>query len=70
MENLESVRQSYINTVAELNQELSTMKEAYEQLDTQNQELLYQLDQKAVELSQAISKQNTGNFHVSPLTKI
>ena len=38
--NLESIRQSYMNTVNELNQELLAMKEAYEQLDAEKQRLI------------------------------
>jgi chromosome segregation ATPase len=43
--NLESIRESYMNTVNELNQELLAMKEAYEQLDAEKQPVETDLNQ-------------------------
>ena len=43
---MESIRQSYINTVNELNQELLAMKEAYEQLDNEKQNLVGELEKQ------------------------
>ena len=34
---MESIRETFVNTINELNQELSVMKEAYDQLDNENQ---------------------------------
>jgi hypothetical protein len=44
--NLEAIKQSYMNTVNELNQELLAMKEAYDQLDTEKQGLITELEKR------------------------
>ena len=46
-ETLEDIRQSYTNTVNELNQELSALKEAYDQLDNEKQALTEELEQRS-----------------------
>ncbi|CAF1419944.1 unnamed protein product, partial [Adineta steineri] len=46
--NMESIRQSYLNTVDELNQELLAMKEQYEQLDAEKQILNDKLENQSV----------------------
>jgi chromosome segregation ATPase len=51
-DNLESIRQSYMNTVNELTQELLAMKEAYDQLDTEKQYLISELEKRPVEVDQ------------------
>jgi hypothetical protein len=38
--NLESIRESYLNTVNELNMELLAMKEQYEQLENRSDQIL------------------------------
>ena len=58
--NLESIRESYINTVNELNQELLVMKEAYEQLDAEKQLLSNELDRRPLENGQSQGKQTIG----------
>ena len=49
---MESIRQSYLNTVNELNQELLAMKEQYEQLDAEKQLLNNQLENRSVIINQ------------------
>lgn len=46
--NMESIRESYMNTVNELNQELLAMKEQYEQLSEEKQILSDQLEYQSV----------------------
>lgn len=46
-EHLQSIRQPYINTIDTLNQELLSIKEAYDQLDQQNQVLADRLEQQS-----------------------
>ena len=46
---LESIKESYTNTVNELNQELDGVKEAYEQLNSEKQSLIAELDKRSVE---------------------
>ena len=41
-----------MNTVNELNQELLALKEAYEQLDTEKQDLISELEQRSVQVDQ------------------
>ncbi len=50
---MESIRQSYMNTVNELNQELLAMKEAYERLDS---------EKRPVEIGEEPIRQNIGMF--------
>jgi len=51
-----------MNTVNELNQELLAMKEAYEQLDTEKQGLINELEKRPVELDQEQPRQTFGMF--------
>ena len=46
---LESIKESYTNTVNELNQELDGVKEAYEQLNSEKQSLIAELDKRSIE---------------------
>ncbi|CAF4306265.1 unnamed protein product, partial [Adineta steineri] len=46
--NMESIRQSYLNTVNELNQELLAMKEQYDQLDAEKHILNDKLENQSV----------------------
>ncbi|CAF1012677.1 unnamed protein product [Rotaria sp. Silwood1] len=50
--NMESIRQSYINIVNELNQELLAMKEQCEQADAEKQLLTNQLENQSVTINQ------------------
>ncbi len=59
-DNLESIRQSYMNTVNELNQELLAMKEAYDQLDMEKQGLISELEKRPVEVDQDQVTRTTG----------
>ncbi len=59
---MESIRQSYMNTVNELNQELLAMKEAYEQLDREKQGLIDELEKRPVEVDEEKAKQVTGTI--------
>ncbi len=58
--NLESIRQSYLNTVNELNQELLAMKEAYEQLDSEKQGLVNELEKRPLEVDRLQAEQTDG----------
>jgi t-SNARE complex subunit (syntaxin) len=44
--NLDVIKQSYMNTINELNQELLAIKEAYNQLDTEKQALITELEER------------------------
>ncbi len=46
--NLETIKESYTNTVNELNQELLAMKEAYDQLDAEKQILMDELEKRPI----------------------
>lgn len=59
-QHLQSVRQPYMNTIDELNQELSTIKEAYDQLDQQNRMLTDQLEQQALQILPQTSTRTFG----------
>jgi hypothetical protein len=59
-DNIESVQQSYMNTVYDLNQKLLAMKEAYDQLDTEKQVLITELEKRPVEVAQAQVTRTTG----------
>ena len=59
---LQSVRQPCVNTIDELNQELSTIKEAYDQLDQQNKILNDQLEQQALQIPPQTSTRTFGIF--------
>jgi hypothetical protein len=59
---MELIRQSHINTVNELNQQLFDMKGAYEQLDVENQRLTNELEKVSVELNRDQSRQMIGTF--------
>jgi len=59
-ENMESIKQSYMNTVNELNQELLAMKEAYEQLDVEKQGLISELEKRPVQVDQEQAKPTIG----------
>jgi len=63
--NLESIKESYMNTVNELNQELLAMKEAYEQLDAEKQVWLSELEKRSVEVDGEEAKQVIGTFLIS-----
>jgi hypothetical protein len=47
---LESIRDSFTNTINELNRELMAMKEAYDQLDDEKQQLADELQRRTTEL--------------------
>jgi SMC interacting uncharacterized protein involved in chromosome segregation len=51
-DNAESVRQSYMNTVNALNQELVAMKEAYDQVDREKQSLISELEKRPAGVDQ------------------
>jgi uncharacterized phage infection (PIP) family protein YhgE len=58
--NLETIKQSYMNTVNELTQELLALKEAYDQLDTEKQDLIRELENRPVEVDQDRITRTTG----------
>jgi hypothetical protein len=57
---IESVREFYINVVNELNQQVSNMKAAYEQIDAEKQRLADELEKQAIEIDPEQSKQMIG----------
>jgi hypothetical protein len=59
-DNIESIRESYMNTVNELNQELLAMKEAYDQLDNEKQFLVSELEKRSIEADRNELKPTTG----------
>lgn len=59
------MRESYNNTMNHLNQELLTMKATCEQLNTEKQALLGELQQRTTELSLEQMKQNNRMFAYS-----
>ena len=57
---LESIRQEYMNTVNELTQELLAMKEAYEQVDSEKQNLINELEKRPIAATQEQAEQPIG----------
>jgi hypothetical protein len=51
-----------MNTVNELNQKLLAMKEAYEQLDSEKQGLIDELEKRPVKVEEEPITQTIGNF--------
>jgi hypothetical protein len=64
-DNTESIQQSYMNTVNELNQELLAMKEAYNELDAEKQVLANELEKQSAELRAEQARQTFGMFFIS-----
>ena len=56
------MRESYNNTMNHLNQELLTMKETCEQLNTERQTLIGELQQRTTELSLEQARQSSRTF--------
>jgi hypothetical protein len=61
---MESIRESFVNTINELNQELLVMKEAYDQLDVENQRLTNELEKQPTQVDQEQVKQSIGMFSI------
>lgn len=59
---LETTKQSYMTSVDQLNRELVEMKEAYDQLFTQNQNLLDELQKQSIAAAQSQMKPTTGRL--------
>ena len=59
-EDIEAVRQSYMNTVNELNQKLLTMKQAYDLIDNEKQVLVSELEQRAMDDDRNQIRRTTG----------
>lgn len=57
--NIESIRAAHANTVDELNQKLLTMKEAYEKVDAEKQDLINELEKRSVHIDQESIRQAT-----------
>ena len=62
--NMESIRESFVNTVNELNQELLVMKQAYDELDVENQRLTNELEKQPLQVDQQQVKQSVGMFSI------
>lgn len=60
---LETVKQSYVNSIDQLSKELLNMKEQNEQLNTEKQLLNTQLENRSVDVDQEQDKQIEGSFH-------
>ncbi|CAF3364647.1 unnamed protein product, partial [Rotaria sp. Silwood2] len=65
--NMESIRESYVNTVNELNQELLIMKKQCEQFDAENQLLTNELEKQSVEIDRDQPKQTIEKVSVDIL---
>ena len=61
---MESIRESYVNTVNELNQELLIMKKQCEEYDIQNQLLNNELEKRPVQNNEESVEPNTGIYFV------
>ena len=64
-DNTESIRETYMNTVNNLNQELLAMKDAYDQLDNEKQLLANTLQQRGSEVDQEAGRRAIGMFVLS-----
>ncbi len=60
--NLEAIKQSYMNTINDLNQELLTMKDAYDELDKENQGLVDKPEKRPAEVDQDQVLRTAGTF--------
>ncbi|CAF4962655.1 unnamed protein product, partial [Rotaria socialis] len=56
--NLETIKESYVNTIDELSQELAVIKSRYEQLDADKQRLSDELERRTAEFDRDHSRQN------------
>ncbi|CAF3671069.1 unnamed protein product [Adineta steineri] len=65
--NLESIRESYVNTIDELNKELNAMKEAYDRIDNEKQLLNDEIEKLKIEIEllQALEKVSTESLKQS-----
>jgi len=63
---LETIKQSYVNTINELNTELLTLKEECEQLRAVKQVLNNQLEKQRVDFDREEDEQRLGNYYSSP----
>jgi Fe2+ transport system protein B len=62
--NMESIRESFVNTINELNQELLVMKQAYDEIDVENQRLTNELEKQPIQVDQQQVKQSVGMFSI------
>jgi hypothetical protein len=62
MGNLDAIKQSYMNTINDLNQELLEIKEAYDQLDREKQDLITELENRPVQVDQNQVTRTAGTF--------
>ncbi|CAF5226082.1 unnamed protein product, partial [Rotaria magnacalcarata] len=60
--NLETIKDSYVNAIEELNQELVVTKSRCEQLDAEKQRLSDELERRTTEFDRDRSRQNVGKF--------
>jgi hypothetical protein len=66
---LEAIKQSYMQTVNELNEELLAMKEAYDQLDRERQGLITELQKRPAPVDRDQVTRTPGmrsSFHTQP----
>ena len=61
---MESIRESYVNTVNELNQELLILKKQCEEYDTQNQVLTDELEKRPAPINEESVEPNIGIYFV------
>jgi hypothetical protein len=61
---MESIRESFVNTINELNQELLVMKQAYDEIDVENQRLTNELEKQPIQVDQQQVKQSVGMFSI------
>lgn len=67
---IEAVRQSYMNTVNELNQKLLTMKQDYDLLDNEKQVLVSELEQRAMDDTRNQIKRTTGMHEIFSISEL
>lgn len=61
---METVKQSYVNSIDQLSKELSNMKEQYEQLSADNQLLNSQLENRSLNIDHAQEEPVKGSFSI------
>lgn len=59
---METVKQTYVNTIQELNQQLLAMKEAYEKINTEKEDLVGELEKRSMVTAQAPIVEIIGTF--------
>lgn len=65
MTNLETIKESYVNAIDELNKELLTIKKQLDEVNVERQRLVDELDKQTSEIHQpSVTKSSLGMFSV------